>query len=104
MGLLAIGVEPATSTEADWRKAASFLQKQKSDGIVRGYYDQSYIDKLKSGEIVVSQAYSGDIFQANLQQQYQDLQLLMPVEGGDVLDRQHVHPGVRAESRRTPWC
>jgi spermidine/putrescine transport system substrate-binding protein len=82
VGLLAIGVDPATSTEADWRKAAAFLQKQKSDGIVRGYYDQSYIDKLKSGEIIISQAYSGDIFQANLQQQYQDLQLLMPVEGG----------------------
>ena len=82
VGLLAIGVDPPTSTEADWRRAAAFLQKQKSAGIVRGYYDQSYIDKLKSGEIVVSQAYSGDIFQANLQQRYQDLQLMMPVEGG----------------------
>jgi len=82
VGLLAIGVEPATSTESDWRKAAAYLQQQKSAGIVRGYYDQSYIDKLKSGEIVVSQAYSGDIFQADLQQQYQDLRLLMPVEGG----------------------
>ncbi len=82
VGLLAIGVEPATSNESDWRKAASFLQKQKSAGIVRGYYDQSYIDKLKSGEIVISQAYSGDIFQADLQQRYQDLRLLMPVEGG----------------------
>lgn len=81
VGLLAIGVDPATSTEADWRKAAAFLRKQKSAGIVRGYYDQSYIDKLKSGEIVVTQAYSGDIFQANLQQQYQALQLLMPTEG-----------------------
>jgi spermidine/putrescine transport system substrate-binding protein len=81
VGLLAIGVNPATSTESDWRRAAAFLQNQKSSGIVRGYYDQSYIDKLKSGEIVVTQAYSGDIFQANLQQQYQALQLLMPVEG-----------------------
>jgi spermidine/putrescine transport system substrate-binding protein len=81
VGLLAIGVDPATSTEADWRKAAAFLQRQKSDGIVRGYYDQTYIDKLKSGEIVVTQAYSGDIFQANLQSQFQTLQLLMPVEG-----------------------
>ncbi len=81
VGLLAIGVEPATSTESDWRKAAAFLQKQKDDGIVRGYYDQSYIDKLKSGAIVVTQAYSGDIFQADLEQQYQSLQLLMPVEG-----------------------
>jgi spermidine/putrescine transport system substrate-binding protein len=81
VGLLAIGTNPATSTEADWRKAATFLQKQKSSGIVRGYYDQRYIDKLKSGEIVVTQAYSGDIFQANLQQQYQALRLLLPVEG-----------------------
>ena len=82
VGLLAIGVNPATSTEADWQKAATFLQKQKSDGIVRGYYDQTYLDRLKSGEIVVSQAYSGDIFQANLQQQFQTLRLLMPIEGG----------------------
>jgi spermidine/putrescine transport system substrate-binding protein len=82
VGLLAIGVDPATSTEADWHKAASLLQKQKSEGIVRGYYNQNYIDSLKRGEIIVSQAFSGDIFQANLQQQYKDLQLLMPSEGG----------------------
>jgi len=82
VGLLAIGVDPATSTEADWHKAASLLQKQKSEGIVRGYYDQSYIDALKHGEIIVSQAFSGDIFQANLQERYRDLQLLMPAEGG----------------------
>jgi spermidine/putrescine transport system substrate-binding protein len=81
VGLLANGVDPATSTEADWHKAASLLRRQKRDGIVRGYYDQNYIDNLKSGEIIVSQAFSGDIFQANLQQQYRDLQLLMPVEG-----------------------
>jgi spermidine/putrescine transport system substrate-binding protein len=81
-GLLAIGADPATSTEAEWHKAAAFLKKQRNEGIVRGYFDQSYIDKLKSGEIVVSQAYSGDIFQANLQTQFRDLQLLMPVEGG----------------------
>jgi spermidine/putrescine transport system substrate-binding protein len=81
-GLLAVGVDPATSTEADWHKAASLLQKQKSEGIVRGYYNQNYIDRLKSGEIIVSQAFSGDIFQANLQQRFQDLRLLMPAEGG----------------------
>jgi spermidine/putrescine transport system substrate-binding protein len=82
VGLLAIGVDPATSTETDWRKAAAFLTKQKNSGIVRGYYDQSYIDQLKSGAIVVSQAYSGDIFQADLQQRYSSLRLLMPDEGG----------------------
>src|SRR5262249_17563406 len=43
LGLLAIGVEPATSTESDWARAAKKLQLQKSDGIVRAYYDQDYI-------------------------------------------------------------
>ena len=82
VGLLAIGVDPATSTESEWHKAATVLKQQKSDGIVSGYYEQNYIDNLKSGKIVVSQAFSGDIFQANLQQRYSDLRLLMPKEGG----------------------
>ena len=82
VGLLAIGVEPATSTESDWQKAANYLKKQKSDGIVRNYYDQSYIDALKNGDIVVSQAWSGDIFQADLNSKYRDLRLLIPDEGG----------------------
>jgi spermidine/putrescine transport system substrate-binding protein len=82
LGLLAIGVEPATSKESDWQKAAKFLQQQKSNGIVRGYYDQSYINQLKNGDILVSQAWSGDIFQADLNSKYKDLKLLMPSEGG----------------------
>lgn len=81
VGLLAIGVEPASSTESDWHKAAKKLQKQKSDGIVRAYYDQSYIDHLKNGDTVVSQAWSGDIFQADLNSKYRDLKLLIPHEG-----------------------
>jgi spermidine/putrescine transport system substrate-binding protein len=82
IGLLAIGVEPATSTESDWAKAAKKLQQQKSDGIVRAYYDQSYIDHLKNGDIVASQAWSGDIFQADLNSKYRDLKLMIPDEGG----------------------
>jgi len=82
VGLLAIGVEPASSTEKDWQKAATLLTKQKNDGIVRNYYDQSYIDALKNGDILVSQAWSGDIFQADLNSKYRDLKLLMPDEGG----------------------
>src|SRR5215472_6080496 len=81
LGLLAIGVEPATSTESDWAKAAKKLQQQRSDGIVRSYYDQSYIDHLKNGDIVVSQAWSGDIFQANLNSKYADLKIMVPEQG-----------------------
>jgi spermidine/putrescine transport system substrate-binding protein len=81
LGLLAVGVEPATSTESDWAKAARKLQQQKSDGLVRGYYDQNYINHLKSGEILVTQAWSGDIFQANTTTKFRNLKLLMPGEG-----------------------
>ncbi|HET7173417.1 MAG TPA: spermidine/putrescine ABC transporter substrate-binding protein [Nocardioidaceae bacterium] len=82
VALLALDIEPATSKESDWVKAARLLQRQKSDGIPRAYYDQSYIDHLKNGDIVVSQAWSGDIFQADLNSKYRDLKLLMPKEGG----------------------
>lgn len=81
VGLLAIGVEPAKSTESDWAKAAKKLKLQKSDGIVAAYYDQSYIQHLKNGDINVSQAYSGDIFQADLNSKYKKLKLLLPHEG-----------------------
>jgi spermidine/putrescine transport system substrate-binding protein len=81
LGLLAIGVEPATSTESDWARAAKKLQQQKTDGIVRAYYDQSYITALKNGDTVVSQAWSGDIFQADLGS-YKNLHLAIPGEGG----------------------
>jgi len=82
VGLLAIDVEPATSTESEWARAAKKLQQQKSDGIVRAYYDQNYISALKNGDTVVTQAWSGDIFQADLNSKYKDLKLLIPHEGG----------------------
>ena len=81
VGLLAIGIEPAKSTESDWARAAKKLRQQRTDGIVQAYYDQSYIQHLKNGDTVVSQCYSGDIFQANLNSKYRDLVLMIPKEG-----------------------
>jgi spermidine/putrescine transport system substrate-binding protein len=81
IGMLALGIDPATSTESDWAKAAKKLQQQKSDGIVRAYYDQSYIGHFKNGDTVVTQAWSGDIFQANLNSKYADLKMMVPEQG-----------------------
>src|SRR5215475_11595945 len=81
IGLLAIGVEPASSTESDWAKAAKKLQQQKSDGLVRSYYGQEYINHFKNGDTVVTQAWSGDIFQANLNSKYRDLVMMVPGQG-----------------------
>lgn len=79
-GLLALGIEPETSTYDDWKKAADKLQEQKDAGIVRQYYDQSYIKALQNGDIALGLAYSGDIFQSN-NSGYPNLRFVVPKEG-----------------------
>lgn len=82
-GMMALGVDPAKSTSADWRKAADKLKKQKSDGIVRNYYDQSYIDALGKGEVWITQAWSGDIFQKNVSDGT-NFKFVVPEEGATI--------------------
>ena len=79
-GLLAAGVNPETSKRSDWDKAAQLLSKQRDQGIVRQYYDQSYIKALETGDVWITQAWSGDIFQAN-NSGYPHLKFVVPDEG-----------------------
>ncbi len=78
--LCAIGVDPATSTQADWQKAVAWLQKGKP--LVRQYYHQDYIQPLSRGDIWVSMAWSGDIFQANASGA--NLEFVVPEEGAPI--------------------
>ncbi len=81
IGMLALGITDQTkSTPDDWRRAAALLTKQRDDGIVRQYYDQSYIKALEDGDTWISQAWSGDIFQANYSG-YPNLKFVVPKEG-----------------------
>jgi spermidine/putrescine transport system substrate-binding protein len=75
--LCAVGVNPETSTPADWKKAADWLTKQRP--LVRKYYTQDYVGPLKSGDLWASMAWSGDIFQANASGA--DLEFVVPDEG-----------------------
>ena len=75
--LCAIGVDPTKSTEADWKRARDWLVKQRP--LVRKYYQQDYIDPLSKGDIWVSMAWSGDIFQANASGAH--LKFVIPKEG-----------------------
>jgi spermidine/putrescine transport system substrate-binding protein len=81
VGMLALGIDPARSTPADWKRAAALLAKQRDEGIVRQYYDQSYIKALEDGDTWITQAWSGDIFQANYSG-FKDLRFVIPKEGG----------------------
>ncbi|MDH5314489.1 MAG: spermidine/putrescine ABC transporter substrate-binding protein [Actinomycetota bacterium] len=78
-GLMAIGVEPEVSTEQDWLRAADALREQRASGVVSDYYDQSYLRALLRGDVWVSQAWSGDIFQQ--QQLGRPLEFVVPEEG-----------------------
>ncbi|HMY25601.1 MAG TPA: spermidine/putrescine ABC transporter substrate-binding protein [Solirubrobacterales bacterium] len=80
-GLLALGINPQTSTYADWQKSADLLTRQRDDGIVRQYYDNSYIKALEDGDLAISQAYSGDVFQAQ-NSGYPNLKFVIPKQGG----------------------
>jgi spermidine/putrescine transport system substrate-binding protein len=76
-----MGLNSEKSTEADWHKAAVKLQAQKNAGMVRKYYQQDYIQDLTRGNIWLSMAWSGDIFQANASGA-KDLKFVIPKEGG----------------------
>jgi spermidine/putrescine transport system substrate-binding protein len=79
-GLLYIGADVTNSTEDDWHRAGEQLQLQKDKGIVRRYYDQTYINALERGDIWISQAWSGDVFQARASG-YPHLEFVVPSEG-----------------------
>jgi spermidine/putrescine transport system substrate-binding protein len=79
--MIALGISPEKSTPDDWRKAADKLRAQKD--LVRKYYDQSYIDALGSGEVWITQAWSGDILQKNTSDN-RNLQFIIPSEGGTI--------------------
>jgi spermidine/putrescine transport system substrate-binding protein len=79
-GLMAVGADPEHSTGYEWSEAAAYLRQQRDSGIVRGYYDQEYLQALQRGDIWISQAWSGDIFQAN-QLGHTELRFILPQEG-----------------------
>lgn len=80
IGLLALGVDPVTSTASEWREAAALLAEQRAQGVVRKYYGQSYLFALRRGDVWLTQAWSGDIFQLN-QEGYPELEFVVPDEG-----------------------
>jgi spermidine/putrescine transport system substrate-binding protein len=80
IGLLKLGIEPSSSTPDNWTQAAAVLQKQKDDGIPRGYFDQGYINQLENGNTWITQAWSGDVFIAQ-QSGYPELKFIVPTEG-----------------------
>lgn len=79
--MIGMGVDPTKSTPDDWQAAADLLQKQKDDGIVRQFFTQNYTNALQNGDVALTMAWSGDIFQLNLEGDASGLQFAIPDEG-----------------------
>ena len=59
--LLSEGADPSNFTDAEWQKAMDKLQKAVSDGQVRSFTGNEYIQDLASGNVVACEAWSGDV-------------------------------------------
>ncbi|WP_187369718.1 polyamine ABC transporter substrate-binding protein [Fodinicola acaciae] len=82
-GMYRSGIDPATAGPAEWKKAAATLKEQRDKGIVRAYYDQTYIKSLANGDLWITMAWSGDIFQQNVSEGT-GLKFVIPKEGGSL--------------------
>ena len=83
--LLSLGYDIQESTPDQWREAADLLQEQQP--LVRSYYDQSYIKALANEEVVMTQAWSGDVFyyaapKSEGGKGFSQLKFTLPEEGG----------------------
>ena len=76
--LLYNGVTPAEATMEEVEAAQQVLLDQAP--CVRGYYGNEYADELANGSLAITMAWSGDVFQ--LQLDNPDLQFVVPEEGG----------------------
>lgn len=80
MIMLSQGNSPEDPTSEAVRRAVGLVNEQKAKGQVRKFTGNDYTNDLASGNVVVCQAYSGDVVQ--LQADNPALQFVLPEAGG----------------------
>lgn len=79
--LLSLGIKPADATVDDAKKAQEKLLKAAKSGQFRQFYGNEYTDELASGNLAISMAWGGDVYQLALYDN-PDLRFVLPKEGG----------------------
>ncbi len=74
------GNSPANPSTATVQQAVDAIRAQKDNGQIRRFTGNDYLDDLASGNVVVAQAYSGDI--AGLGGDNPNLEFIIPDTGG----------------------
>jgi spermidine/putrescine transport system substrate-binding protein len=80
MIMLATGGSVENPTSDAVNKAVAVIKQQKDAGQIRRFTGNDYADDLASGNVVIAQAYSGDVVQ--LQKDNPDLKFVVPASGG----------------------
>lgn len=78
--MLSLGLDPTNPTRQACDAATAKMQKAVDDGIVRAFKGNAYAEDLKSGDAVLSMAWSGDMVQALIDKP--TLQFSVGKEGG----------------------
>ena len=79
MFLMSQGHSPEDPTLETIQKAVDVIKEQKDKGQIRRFTGNDYADDLAAGNIIVAQAYSGDVVQ--LQKDNPDLKFVVPETG-----------------------
>jgi spermidine/putrescine transport system substrate-binding protein len=80
MVMLSQGDDPSDPNTEAVQKAADKVAEEKDKGQIRRFTGNDYIDDLAAGNLVIAQAYSGDVVQ--LQADDPDLDFIVPEAGG----------------------
>ncbi|MEZ0355564.1 twin-arginine translocation pathway signal protein [Mycobacterium sp. ENV421] len=80
MIMLSQGNSVENPTSDGVNKAVALIKQQKDAGQIRRFTGNDYADDLASGNVVIAQAYSGDVVQ--LQKDNPDLKFVVPETGG----------------------
>lgn len=81
LALLSLGIVPADATVDDARTAQVKLLEAAKRGQFRQFYGNEYTDELANGNLALSIAWSGDVYQLALHDN-PDLRFVVPKEGG----------------------
>jgi spermidine/putrescine transport system substrate-binding protein len=74
------GGDPSSPSTESVQKAVDLVREQKDRGQIRRFTGNDYADDLAAGNVVIAQAYSGDVVQ--LQADNPDLKFVVPESGG----------------------
>lgn len=100
--LKTIGADPEDFDQSEWDDAIDRLNRAVSDGQIRAFTGNDYVQDLAAGNIVACEAWSGDVIQ--LQFENPDIRFVTPEEGLSLWsDNMLVPNGAEHQANAEAW-